>query len=206
MMRPRSLAAATAAALLALLTIGVAATPASAHDRLQSSSPAAGAVVADAPTEVRLDFSDAVLDLGGVVVVADADGRDWADGPLSISRGTVTQKLRPGAPAGAYQIRWRVVSADGHPISDVVDYSVGDRALAPLTRAGAGSTGAPGSIGSTPGPTSTAAAAPPARTGDEEGGGMPAGLVFAGLAVGGAAVGIGAYALITILIRRRTTA
>jgi methionine-rich copper-binding protein CopC len=196
MMRPRSLAAAIAVAALTLSTVGVLAAPASAHDQLLASNPADGAVVAAAPTEVQLDFSDTVLDLGGAVIVADRDGTNWADGGVSISESRVTQKLRPGAPDGAYQIRWRVVSVDGHPISDVVDYSVGDTAAAPIT--------ANQSSGAEP-------AESPAESGDTAekktaGSGMPPALLFAGLGVGGAVVGVGVYLLITLVIRRRRAA
>jgi copper resistance protein C len=193
-MRRWSLATAVAVAALALSAAGAVGTPASAHDQLLASNPAEGAVLTAAPSEIRLDFSDKVLDLGGVVIVADRDGADWADGPVSISLNSVTQKLRAGAPDGAYQIRWRVVSADGHPISDVVNYSVGDRAAEQITtNQGSGATS-----------TSTPATAP-SRT-DVGGGGLPSLVVYGGLGLAGAIVGVAVYLLITFLIRRRATA
>jgi copper resistance protein C len=187
MMRPRSLAAALAVAVLTLSTVGVLATPASAHDQLVASDPAEGAVVAASPDQVTLTFSDEVLGLGGVVIVADRRGTNWADGDLEISANRVTQRLEPGAPDGAYQIRWRVVSADGHPISDVVNYSVGEAAAAPITTS-------PSSV-----PSMTTA------IGESDGSVIPTPLLLTGLGVVGATVGVGAYLLITVLIRRRAT-
>ncbi len=192
--RFRALAAIGAAATL-LVTLGIGAGTATAHDQLLSSSPSPGEVMAEAPAEISMQFSDDVLDIGGVVVVADAAGTNWADGPLTVNGGTVTQPLIPGAPDGAYQIRWRVVSADGHPISDVVDFTIGDTAqpaLTPGQRSGP-DTGAGAEPTSTPDAAAVVSSSPPDL----------GGLVIAVWAVGGAAAGIGVYALVATLIRRR---
>lgn len=136
-------------------------------------------------------FSDDVLDIGGVLVVADEAGDDWSDGPLVLGDHTVTQKLKSGAPDGAYQVRWRVVSSDGHPISDVYDYSVGDAAAPAITSTE--------QTKPTPSPTATPeadnASAPTS----------PGGIPVAALAVGGAVLGIAVYAAIFFIIRRRPT-
>jgi len=171
------------------LSLSAGAGAASAHDQLLSSSPAEEAVVPDAPTEITMVFSDGVLDIGGVVVVADAEGTDWADGALILDGNTVTQKLKPGAPDGAYQVRWRVVSADGHPISDVYDYSVGDSAAPAISSTEKNS--------SSPQPS-------PAPTTDSASAAAPEGIPIVALAVGGAALGLAVYAAIILSIRRRT--
>ncbi|TAJ47847.1 MAG: copper resistance protein CopC [Herbiconiux sp.] len=192
--RTRALTAISAATVL-LLTVGIGAGTATAHDQLLSSTPAEGQVLAEAPAEISMQFSDDVLDIGGVVVVADAAGTNWADGALSLNGGTVTQPVIPGAPDGAYQIRWRVVSADGHPISDVINFTIGETAQPPLT------TGQqPSSADETGGdPTSTSDAAVASSSTPPDLGIV----VIAAWAIGGAAAGIGVYALIAILIRRR---
>ena len=39
---------------------------------------------------------------------------------------TVTVGVEPGMPAAGYQVRWQVVSEDGHPIAGTVPFTVGD--------------------------------------------------------------------------------
>jgi len=134
MSRFRAVAAGWAVAAVVILTSVVSAsTPASAHDELLSSSPAPGERLPSAPDEIALTFSADVLDVGAEVVVADADGADWVAGDPAIASGTVMVPLREGMPVAGYEVRWRVVSSDGHPISGVIPFTVGD--AAPLERA-----------------------------------------------------------------------
>lgn len=121
------------------LAIGVA--PAAvAHDELLASDPGEGDRLTVAPTEVSLSFSADVLTMGAAVLVVDGDGRDWVAAEPTVDGSTVTAELEAGMPEAGYEIRWRVVSSDGHPISGLVRFTVGD--AEPLTR--------------TPSPTSTA--------------------------------------------------
>ncbi|PFG43607.1 hypothetical protein ATJ88_2313 [Isoptericola jiangsuensis] len=131
MHRTRALAGVVAGVVALLAT----AAPASAHDELISSDPSADTVLDAAPDEVSLTFSDELLDLGAVVVVADAAGDDWAAGPPVLDGDQVTVPVTDGMPDAGYEVRWRIVSADGHPISGVVPFVVGDST--PLDRAGA---------------------------------------------------------------------
>lgn len=116
--------------LTALLVLGIS-SPASAHDSLVSSSPAVGEQLATAPTQVELVFSDDVLPVGAAVLVVDAAGTDWVSGDVAIDRNTVTVPLSSGMPEAGYQVRWRVVSGDGHPISAIIPFAIGD--AEPLT-------------------------------------------------------------------------
>lgn len=111
--------------LTALLVLGIS-SPASAHDSLVSSSPAVGEQLATAPTQVELVFSDDVLPVGAAVLVVDAAGTDWVSGDVAIDRNTVTVPLSSGMPEAGYQVRWRVVSGDGHPISAIIPFAIGD--------------------------------------------------------------------------------
>ena len=108
----------------------------------------------------------------------------------------ITQKLRAGAPEGAHQIRWQVVSADGHPISGVVNCCVGEAAADPRT---ANQFGAAGST------SPPAEQVHDAATTAETAGLTPLQL-YDGAGLGGAAVGVGVFLLISSLIRRRTAA
>jgi methionine-rich copper-binding protein CopC len=118
---------AVAASLAAVALILAPAAPAVAHDQLVSSSPSPDERLETAPSEVRLEFAADVMDVGALVMVVDGDGTDWVaaevptiDGPLA------TIQLLPDLPDAGYQVRWRVVSSDGHPISGFIPFTVGD--------------------------------------------------------------------------------
>lgn len=122
---PRRLGlAAAATALGLLLAAGAAAAPASAHDELVASTPAADDALDPAPTEVTLTFSDNILEVGIEVSVTDAAGSQFvADAPV-VDGPTVTVGLDSDMPGGTYQADWRVVSSDGHPISGTIPFTV----------------------------------------------------------------------------------
>lgn len=115
-----------------LLTLGFAA-PASAHDVLEGTTPKNGQKVGAAPEKVTLTFSNNPIAIGSEIVVKDASGTNWAEGGVDILDNVVTQKLKPGAPAGTYTVQWRVVSSDSHPIENTFSYVVtsGSAATAP---------------------------------------------------------------------------
>lgn len=125
-LRPRWIAA--LGALVGALLISTA-SPASAHDELLGTDPAAGATVAALPSEVVLTFSGVLLTGDGAtqVVVTDAAGADLTAGDPVVDGVRVTQPLT-GDASGAVQVAWRVVSSDGHPISGQFVFSVGESA------------------------------------------------------------------------------
>lgn len=125
MFRIRTAVAAAAVATIAAL--GVAA-PASAHDELVSSTPAADAQLTVAPTEVAMTFSNDLLSLdensGTAMTVVDESGKDWVGGEPVIAADTVTVPLTEGMPNGGYTVTWQVVSSDGHPTSGEYSFSL----------------------------------------------------------------------------------
>ncbi|WP_438353218.1 copper resistance CopC family protein [Microbacterium sp. CJ88] len=130
------LGAALAAAGLLLLGSVVVAAPASAHDALVSTDPAAGTTIAGLPTQLTLTFSgDLLTDPGATQVqVTDASGASVVAGAPVVSGTTVTQPLTPvlGSPGGTVTVLWRVVSSDGHPISDQFAFTVAAAPTAPV--------------------------------------------------------------------------
>ncbi len=119
--------------LLALgLCVGLPPTTASAHAELVSTMPAAGAVVATAPTEVSLTFDEPVFLVPDGLQLYDASGTPR---PLTASTegATVRATLPAQLPDGSYVVGWRVVSDDSHPESGVLAFSVGQAsATAPV--------------------------------------------------------------------------
>ena len=92
------LVTAVAATSIVLGSAVVVAAPAAAHDELISSTPATDEQLAVAPESVTLTFSGEILPMGAAVVVADADGHDWADGLPERSDNVVTIALVPDIP------------------------------------------------------------------------------------------------------------
>jgi copper resistance protein C len=121
--RPSALLA--VAALAAAAMIGFAA-PASAHDQLVSSDPAAGASVTALPAQITLTFSAELLgdgSGGNEVVVTDAAGTALNDGPVQVDGTNLVQPLT-GSADGAVSVQWRAVSSDGHPIAGDFAFTV----------------------------------------------------------------------------------
>lgn len=117
----------------ALLCIGiglVAAPPASAHDQLISSNPTDGQRFSVAPSTISLTFSAKLLSLGFEVRVVDAASKNWSKGSAVQTGDSLNQALSVGMPDGEYQVRWRVVSSDGHPINGSFSFLVGKDAKA----------------------------------------------------------------------------
>ncbi|MBM3714798.1 MAG: copper resistance protein CopC [Actinobacteria bacterium] len=177
MYRLRPLLGGMAVAVVVVLT---SAAPASAHDELLSSSPVAGENLPSPPEEITLTYSADVLDMGAEVVVADGDGTDWVAGDPVVASGVVSVPLQEGMPDAGYEVRWRVVSSDGHPISGLIPFTVGDGA--PLERTASSPTAAADDAASVP----------------AEAGGIPR-PVFVGAA--GAVVAVVAF-LVILLVRR----
>jgi len=185
------------AVALAGTSVLVTALPAAAHDELLGSTPASGEALTDAPAEVTLTFSADVLTIGAAVIVADAADRDWvADAPV-VRDGTVTVSLDPQLPIGGYEIRWRVVSQDGHPISGIIPFTVGG--AEPLTRTPAAT--AP----STSTDAGTAADAQD-TTAQDQGAREDQGIIRILLVgAGGAIIAVAAYAAFHFLRRKKGT-
>ncbi|GAB49661.1 copper resistance CopC family protein [Mobilicoccus pelagius] len=98
---------------------------AAAHSALVSSTPKDGEKLAAMPTTAALVFNENIEPRGTQIVIADhADVAHpvtpQVDGPEVIAA------IPEGLPDGLVHVRYRVVSADGHPISGETTFTVGD--------------------------------------------------------------------------------
>ena len=134
----------------AALLLGAA--PAWAHSQLDASNPADGASVATSPPAVSLTFNEDVQAGFTVITLIGPDGKDYHSGNVTETDQTVTVGALPLGPAGVYQIGYRVVSADGHPVSGKTSFT--------LTAAGPGSADAQVPA-ATAAPNAVPSAAPP---------------------------------------------
>ncbi|MFJ9816101.1 copper resistance protein CopC [Streptomyces sp. NPDC101151] len=117
------------AAGLLLLLLGTAA-PASAHAALRETDPADGTVLKSAPRHVTLTFTESVGLLTDSLRVYDPENHRIRTGEADHAPGR-SDTARVSLPArlgtGTYTVAWRVVSADSHPVSGALTFSVGKR-------------------------------------------------------------------------------
>ncbi|MFJ2784772.1 MULTISPECIES: copper resistance protein CopC [unclassified Streptomyces] len=124
---PRRAARTAARALtvpLALGTVALAAPLAAAHTGLENSSPERNTSLGAPPDQVVLTFTDPMAQKYAQVAVTAADGTTAALGAPRVSGREVSLALRPDALAGRYTVGYRVVSADGHPVSGSYTFTV----------------------------------------------------------------------------------
>lgn len=99
--------------------------PAHAHNSLTSTSPARGAMLTTAPTEVLLTFD--LPFIGGqsanVVTVTNASGQRVDNDDSLVEANTLHATLQE-LPSGTYTVSYRIVSDDGHPVSHSYQFGV----------------------------------------------------------------------------------
>ena len=117
-----------AASILALVTsVTLTALPASSHEQLVDQEPKSGQVLEAGIAEVRLSFSDDLISLdnsaGSEIVILDENQNPVNNGCAVIDARTAIARADIDTP-GTYQVGWRVVSGDGHPISGSFSFVV----------------------------------------------------------------------------------
>lgn len=130
------------------------AAPARAHAVLVRADPSDGAVLALAPSAVRIAFNEPVAAIGPGLRVFAADGTrvDLARPPERADVDTadltvLAVALPDDLPDGGYVVAWRVRSADGHAVAGTLRFTVGDAPPVPDDVAAAlAATDAPASL------------------------------------------------------------
>jgi len=121
----------TAALLTGIAVFGLA-TPAFAHNVLVGTEPKGGATLTVGPTEVRFDFNAPVRTGPNTITVLGPNGTHWERSETAMVMGnSVMAEVAPLGPAGVYMASYSIISADGHPVSGDITFT--------LTQAGTGS-------------------------------------------------------------------
>jgi copper transport protein len=119
-----ALLAATAIAILALFT---GASTASAHAELLSSFPGNQELLEVAPTDISLQFTEAIDPIEPGIRLVNGDGDDVELGVVDQSGGS--DRMRAAIPDtldnGTYVVAWQGVSADSHRVRGSFTFSVG---------------------------------------------------------------------------------
>jgi hypothetical protein len=103
-----------------------ASSPAFAHAQLTIANPKANAVLFTMPSQVRLQFSDEIIELpgGNVISVTGPNGRRIDTGATTVLGNQMTVKLRKISTLGKYTVRYRVISEDGHPVNGTYRFTL----------------------------------------------------------------------------------
>lgn len=144
-------------ALIACLIAGAAvlgtAAPAAAHNTLISSDPKDKTSLEVGPSTVTLTFDQDVQGGQGIntVSVVDANGGHYeVAGDPTIKDNTVSAQVNPLGKAGQYKIGYRILSADGHPVSGELTFTLTKDGTGTPRQVEAGKTSDSGSGGGLP--------------------------------------------------------
>ncbi|MEU6779595.1 copper resistance CopC family protein [Nonomuraea angiospora] len=127
--------------LLAFAAAGIAPPAAQAHNVLLSSDPKDGATLPAAPARVTLVFDQAVRQGYAQVGVTGPDGSSWADGSAEVAAERVSVRVKPLPSGGAYTVGYRILSADGHPVTGKITFTLAAGTGGPAQNAGQDATG-----------------------------------------------------------------
>ncbi len=131
--------------------------PSFAHTEVESTSPAAGETVAPGEQVVSVQFTDKILELANSteILVVDPSGNEVHADCSGVEENRIyTNAFLPTE--GDYEVTWRTLAEDGHPISGKFSFSVSGNAETEYTTP-ACATDTP-----TTEPTPTVIATPPA--------------------------------------------
>lgn len=127
---------------------------ATAHTGLASSDPAKDATVTGSPDAIVLTFTEDINPSFANIVVSSADGRNWVSGSPRVEGSRLTASVAADRPGnGEYTVGYRVVSADGHPVTGSFGFTIAGAPDEP-------SAPSPSPSPPSPAATSTAPAAP----------------------------------------------
>lgn len=141
--------------VVAMLALAGLATPAFAHNQLISSNPADQATVESSPSTIELTFDQPVQRGEGLntIAVTGPEGTNWSVGTPDVASNVVSATVDPLGPAGEYQIGYRVLSADGHPVSGDLTFTLttaGQGTPAPASSDDGGTASGPADEGGLP--------------------------------------------------------
>jgi methionine-rich copper-binding protein CopC len=101
-----------------------------AHAELERSNPDAGSILSVMPESISLTFGEVLITLEGekvnTIALSDPNGRNVPLSPSVAEEATLSTQIADLANSafepGEYKITYRVVSADGHPVSGSISF------------------------------------------------------------------------------------
>lgn len=120
---------ATLFAALAVLCLILLPKAAFAHAYIVNSNPSQNEELKKAPPEIKIEFNEPIQKGFHSITVRNSSGERVDSGQTKIdpqNRKILTVKLNKNVKNDIYSAEWRVVSADGHPVSGTIPFSVGN--------------------------------------------------------------------------------
>ncbi|MEC1353548.1 copper resistance CopC/CopD family protein [Bacillus sonorensis] len=120
---------ATIWAVLAVLCLVLMPKAAFAHAYIVNSTPAQNQELKKAPVQIKIEFNEAIQEGFHSITVRNSSGERVDSGEAQIdpkNAKILTAKLDKKLKNDIYTAEWRVVSADGHPVSGTIPFSVGN--------------------------------------------------------------------------------
>ncbi|MCY7861886.1 copper resistance CopC/CopD family protein [Bacillus haynesii] len=120
---------ATLWAVLAVLCTILLPKAAFAHAYIVNSTPAENQELKKAPAEIKIEFNEAIQKGFHSITVRNSSGERVDSGKTEIdpqNAKIMTVKLKPKLKDDIYSAEWRAVSADGHPVSGTIPFSIGN--------------------------------------------------------------------------------
>jgi len=124
-----------------------------AHSDEISADPPADSVLQVMPAQVTITFNEALLEAGAALVVTADTGQVVSVEPAVVQDRSIRADISGGGP-GTYQVAYRVVSGDGHPVTGTYAFTVSaptgqsvepEPQASPATGSGGGGSAANGS-------------------------------------------------------------
>lgn len=98
---------------------------AAAHTAMTASDPAEGSTLLAAPVSITLTFNEEINPTFASAVLNDAGGRNWLTNSPQVQGSQLRVTLGPDLlPNGEYTVGYRVLSADGHPVSGSFSFTL----------------------------------------------------------------------------------
>lgn len=99
-----------------------------AHAYIKVSSPLENEQLEKPPDKITIQFNETILKTHHSLKVYDSSGKrvDKNDWHVDSEDATIFEcSVKDHLPNGVYRIRWKVISADGHPVEGVIPFQIG---------------------------------------------------------------------------------
>jgi methionine-rich copper-binding protein CopC len=115
------------AAIVSSLILVTSIAPASAHTSLVNSNPIKGAIVKVMPNTAWLEFNEKLIIVGNTnpntLQFFDSTGKKFSSKTPKVRGNRISVSLSPNMAYGIVTVKYRVVAADGHPVSGSFTYT-----------------------------------------------------------------------------------
>ncbi|MED3794724.1 copper resistance protein CopC, partial [Niallia alba] len=101
----------------------------SAHAYITNSNPSENEILEESPEKVYIEFNEKIQTGFTILNVLNTSGERVDQKNIVINPDTeksIEVDLKPELPNDIYTVKWRVVSADGHSVSGMIPFSIGE--------------------------------------------------------------------------------